>query len=695
MTGLRHPRELLDAVPDALLVCDARGTILQANAAAAQLLGRPVDSLEGRGLGGLLAGGPREGEEGGAWLARAGVSVEGAAPLRVTAVRPDGERLRVELSVGGARGADGRVEEGGGWGAWRVLSLRQAPAARREEGVEEGPLQGSFLRRAFEEAPVGVFHFDAQGRVRACNPELARLAGLPEARLLGVDLLSLGGGRLEAAVAQVLAGRAARLEGDYHPQCGGAKAQGAEGVEGVEALAAGAVPVRLLLAPVHGAQGEVVGGVGIAEDLTEARAVERARDEQRALVDLLFRGAPVGLGYLDARLRYVRVNDELARLGHLPPEAHAGHTPLELGQPGAPQLEALLRRTLRSGKPLVDAEVTSEELGVDGPATAWRFSVYPVRGAGGHLLGAGLLVEDVTERREAEVERRRLLREAQAAVQVRDDFLTVASHELKTPLTPLSLRLAGLQRRVEKGEPLEVETLRQARQSLGKLATLINDLLDSARVSDGRLSLHRAPTRLDALVERAARATVRPADAQHPLVLRLPDRPLTVFGDPDRLSQVVQNLVDNAVKYSPSGGAVEVELREVGEAAVLAVRDRGIGIPEDQREHLFDRFFRARNASVRTYGGLGLGLYICRDIVERHGGRIWVESRPDGGSTFLVALPLARAAEHPREPGAAGREGRPPRGPPGTPPSAAPGGRPPAAAPAAGAPAPVTADTLH
>jgi signal transduction histidine kinase len=123
-----------------------------------------------------------------------------------------------------------------------------------------------------------------------------------------------------------------------------------------------------------------------------------------------------------------------------------------------------------------------------------------------------------------------------------------------------------------------------------------------------------------------------------------PPEPVHIRGDPYRLEQVIANLVENALKYSAGDSTVRVTLDVNDDFALLSVADEGIGIPRDQQEQLFERYFRARNVSVTSYGGLGLGLYISRDIVERHGGRIWVESEVGRGSTFYVALPLLNAA---------------------------------------------------
>ncbi len=253
---------------------------------------------------------------------------------------------------------------------------------------------------------------------------------------------------------------------------------------------------------------------------------------------------------------------------------------------------------------------------------------------------------DITARKAAEEERARLYAEMKESVRLRDDFLSIASHELKTPLTPLATRLQMLERKVAAGQPVEIADLQRTRASLGRLTTLINDLLDTSRVEANRLALHLEPMSLSELLENAV-GIASATSGRHDICVEAPPHGVWIQGDRSRLEQVITNLLDNAIKYSPQGGLVQVHLEESDEEVVLSVTDQGIGIPRDQQARLFDRFFRARNVSPFSYGGLGLGLYISRDIVERHGGRIWLESEPGHGSTFWVALPRLQGPAHP------------------------------------------------
>jgi signal transduction histidine kinase len=241
------------------------------------------------------------------------------------------------------------------------------------------------------------------------------------------------------------------------------------------------------------------------------------------------------------------------------------------------------------------------------------------------------------------LERAHLVHELRGAVRLRDDFLSVASHELKTPLTPLQLRLQMLRREAQ-DPSLPADRLRErvgravdgAEAQVHKLATLVNDLLDVARIGAGKLRLERTRVDLAVLVrEVAARLAPQLHKAGCPLALDVPDS-LVGLWDEQRLEQVVVNLLTNALKYG-AGKPVHLRLAAEEGRARLTVRDEGIGIAPEDQARIFERFERA--VSDRHFGGLGLGLYICRQILEALGGTIGVRSAPEQGATFEVTLP--------------------------------------------------------
>jgi signal transduction histidine kinase len=237
----------------------------------------------------------------------------------------------------------------------------------------------------------------------------------------------------------------------------------------------------------------------------------------------------------------------------------------------------------------------------------------------------------------------RLYREAREAVRARDEFLSVAAHELKTPLAGLIGNAQLLARTQARGLLTEERVARSTgviAESGRRLAGLVDDLLDVSRIRSGQLALRTRPVDLGELVAQIAEAHAVTLDDAHRIETLLPAARSTVEADPERLRQVVENLLDNAVKYSPSGGTVRIELVASADGAELRVVDQGIGLPPDALEAIFQPFGRAANAVERALPGMGLGLYICRDIVERHGGRLWVESPgEDRGTIAHVFLP--------------------------------------------------------
>lgn len=257
------------------------------------------------------------------------------------------------------------------------------------------------------------------------------------------------------------------------------------------------------------------------------------------------------------------------------------------------------------------------------------------------------LAEEAARRIALHVDNAILFRQAQLAIRRRDDFLSVASHELRTPLTTLQLHVTSLLRAVQLGQqdklspPRLLDRLRRADAQLDRLCGLINDLLDVSRISMGRLELDLTSMDLCELAaEVAARFQEQAARAGTVIELRL-EEPVRGTWDRNRMDQVLTNLVSNAIKYG-AGKPIELMVSLVQDHALVRVRDQGIGIAASDLTRIFEKFERA--TSARRISGIGLGLWIAREIVEAHGGQISVSSAPSEGSTFEVLLPLAPPA---------------------------------------------------
>jgi signal transduction histidine kinase len=263
------------------------------------------------------------------------------------------------------------------------------------------------------------------------------------------------------------------------------------------------------------------------------------------------------------------------------------------------------------------------------------------------------LDREIAERARAERERAELLEREQAARlaaetanRAKDEFLAMVSHELRTPLTSMMgwVELLQLGMLDEAGRAHALKVITKSAQAQ---AQLIADLLDISRITSGRLRLDVRPVELAPIIE-AAVDVVRPAAEAKSLALHMEfDAPLSeVSGDPDRLQQVIWNLLANAVKFTPDGGAVTVRLARAGAHAEITVADNGIGITPDFLPHVFERFRQGDPTTTRQHSGLGLGLAIVRHLVELHGGTITAESAGlDQGATFRLRLPLLAARE--------------------------------------------------
>jgi PAS domain S-box-containing protein len=262
------------------------------------------------------------------------------------------------------------------------------------------------------------------------------------------------------------------------------------------------------------------------------------------------------------------------------------------------------------------------------------------------------LAEELADRAALAVENAKLYteqvearRKVEDLSRLKDEFLSIASHELRTPVTSIKgyTQLAKALIR-ENDLPTSEEYLDIALDQIDRMSRLILELLDVSRIETGRLEIRREPIPWAQFVQELVHLH-HTAVSERRFHLNVPNTDAVVFGDCDRLEQVLGNLLENAVKYSPEGSEIFVNVEDRGDQIVTSVCDRGIGIPTDELAQVFERFHRGRHVSSTNYGGLGLGLYITKQIVDRHGGSIWVESKEGSGTTFFFSLPVARVAQ--------------------------------------------------
>ncbi len=419
-------------------------------------------------------------------------------------------------------------------------------------------------------------------------------------------------------------------------------------------------------APIRDRDGKVNGVILVFRDETEraqAQAAIRQSDERyRAFIGQSSEGIwcfeleqPVAPGLpadeqIDAFYQYAYLaecNDAMARMyGFSEARELIGARLGDFLVRSDPQNLAYLRAFIEADYRLTDAE--SHEIDRYGNARYFLNNLVGNFGDG-LLVRAWGIQRDITDLKHAAealenayAAEQAARREAEEALRVREQFLSVASHELKTPLTSLIGNLQLMERRTQREGSMaarEERALRIAVAQADRLNKLITSLLDISRIEQGQLTIQPVVLDMCALIRQVV-DEMRPTLEHRPLALTYPDVPLMIQGDPLRLEQVLQNLIQNAAKYSPEDAAITVDVvRRDGQVAI-AVTDQGIGIPPAALPRLFQRFFRATNVEEQHISGLGIGLYVIKEIVSLHGGNIVVQSTEGQGSTFTVAFSL-------------------------------------------------------
>lgn len=246
--------------------------------------------------------------------------------------------------------------------------------------------------------------------------------------------------------------------------------------------------------------------------------------------------------------------------------------------------------------------------------------------AGSIAIFTGLLM-DITEQHNDEIRK--------------NDFIAMVSHELKTPLTSLKAYIQVVLRKLKvTNEEMVVGAMEKANQQVGKMTNMINGFLNLSRLESGKISINCEPFDFANLMQAISEET-NTALTTHKIIFA-PVNSIILNADQDKVSHVIQNLISNAIKYSPYGSRIEVTYQTRDEDLIISVTDQGMGIAKQDLGKIFDRYFRVEDVKLGTIAGFGIGLYICSEIISRHGGKIWVESEIDKGSTFSFSLPLFR-----------------------------------------------------
>jgi PAS domain S-box-containing protein len=412
--------------------------------------------------------------------------------------------------------------------------------------------------------------------------------------------------------------------------------------------------------PVRNKDGTVTGRVVLLHDVTEQKQTREALRQSREASELILESIEDGYYEIDLRGNMTNTTDVTAKMGGLPnKEAAIGHNFTEFTAPeDVPRLLSVFSRIYQTGEPATEVEWPF--VGPDRIGRSIEFSASLRRDAHGTPIGFHGILRDVTERKRAESELQKARRAAEEASRVKGAFLATVSHEMRTPLTSVVGFAKLVKRRMRETvrpgltttDPKVERALAQVSDNLDiivsegeRLTALINDVLDLAKIESGKVEWHMQPVAVGEVIARAAAATTSLSEAKGLTVRTEVEYALpTVVADPDRLIQVVINLVSNAIKFTDKG-QITCGARISDGFIEVCVADTGAGIAPDDQAKVFEQFVQVGDALTGKPQGTGLGLPICKQIIEHHGGRIWVESELGRGSRFAFTLPIDGAVE--------------------------------------------------
>ncbi len=378
--------------------------------------------------------------------------------------------------------------------------------------------------------------------------------------------------------------------------------------------------------------------LAFARDITERKRMEAALKESEEKFSKAFRSSPEAI--IISRLSdgiIVDVNDTFPRLTGYTREEMLGNTTTGIGIWVNPEERAAMAKELKQKLTIRDKEYKFRTK--SGKTRIWLFS-----GEIATINGESCIISvstDITERKQMEEKLRHL-------DEMKSEFLSNVAHELRTPLQSIG----GFTKLIMAGQVPDPATQQEFLQIIDDetthLGNLINSLLDLSRMDSGLLNLEKTVTDLNQLVESVvAEASIR-ADQYH-FIAKTGQQPLKIEIDARRIRQVLDNLVDNAVKYSPPGTKITITASKLNQEALVIVTDQGPGIPEGELKNIFERMYRIEQRPYTGADGVGLGLYICEQLVKAHGGHIWAESEQGKGSSFKFTLPLTSVTKKNRK----------------------------------------------
>ena len=586
---------IVESSDDAIISKSLDGTVTSWNRAAERLYGWTAGEIIGRSVLTIVPQELHAEEHRILQRLREGERVE---HFRTHRVAKDGHRVDVTLSISPIRDASGRV-------------VGASEIARDVSLMRDAERTKAILAAVVQSSDDAIVSKDLNSIVMSWNPAAERMFGWTSEEMIGRSILTIIPPELRHEEDTILANMRAGRRMEHFETWRVAK-------DGHR------VYVSLTVSPVRDITGRVVGASKIARDVTAQREADRARGMLAAIVestdDAIVSKSLTGM--------VTSWNRAAARLFGYTSEEMVGSSILRIVPPELHEDEYRILGRIRAGERIEHYDTV--RMAKDGRRLDVSLTISPLRDGTGNVVGASKIARDVTAQRAAE--RRK------------DEFLAILAHELRNPLAPVRYAIAML-RQPGVGEEQRRRSEAILERQTEHMARLLDDLLDVSRIATGKVDLKKAIVELHPIAESAVEAVrMLMQERQHELRVSLAKEPMWLDADPVRITQILINLLTNAAKYTNPGGRIELAARREGDEAVLCVKDNGIGFAPEVKSRLFTLFTQIEAVMNRSAGGLGIGLALVREFVERHGGHVEARSAgPGQGSEFVVRLPCVAA----------------------------------------------------
>jgi PAS domain S-box-containing protein len=584
---------IFESLEDAVLSHDENQNILQINPAAEEVFGYSADELIGRSILDLI---PEKDHAQQKELFDKVLDGGRVAHLRTSRITRAGEEFPVSLTISPIKDEMGTV-------------IGASQTVRDITAEKEAEAKQAILASIIEASDDAIISKTLDGVITSWNFGAETIFGYKAEEVIGKHITILIPDARIAEEDYILSNikNGVRIQ---HFQTTRISKEGHE------------IPISLTVSPVKDKEGVIIGVSKIARNIS----IEKLAEEKQAMLAAIVESSDDAIISKDLNGIISSWNSGAEKIfGYKEHEVLGKHISILIPQDRLDEETEIISR-IRKGQKVnhfqtIRVTKTGDEIHIS-------LTVSPVKDGNGNIIGASKVARDVTKEKKAEEEIRDLS-------QKKDEFIALASHELKTPLTSLSGFMQIIDKKIS--EPTSKILVGKSMKILEKLNILIGDLFDISKIQSGKLQFHFERIDLTSFVLDLVE-TVRFSQSTHQINF-ISDGSVSIKGDRLRLEQVLVNLINNAVKYSPGANKVDVKIATTADYAIVSIQDYGLGISKEEQQNIFSQFYRVSGLSHKI-SGLGLGLYITKEIIDRHSGQIMVESELGKGSVFSFKLPI-------------------------------------------------------